>query len=138
MLRTALRTSIRTPVRQITYSRANYSIVGGVKETLEKANKKTGEFLASTMETAEKAAPGSMNEAADKTAEAADKVNKKTGEVLADGIDKAEKAIPNANKPADSVTHATGKVKENAKGYKDLQDKGSKAETEQARPDDGV
>lgn len=74
-----------------------YSIVDGAKEVLQKANKKTGEVLASTMETAEDKAPEAVKDHPEKQ-----------------------------------------KVHENTKGYKDLQDKGSKAEAEQNRAEDGV
>lgn len=62
--------------------------------------------------------------------EAAEKINKKTGEVLSEGIDLAQ-----------TVKHrhdAISKVRKNEKGYKDLEDKGSKVESEQCRPDDGL
>lgn len=58
------------------------------------------------------------------------KANKKTGEVLASTMEAAE----------EKATKKDGqkKVEENTKGYKDLQDKGAKAETEQNRPEDGM
>ncbi|ODV78349.1 uncharacterized protein CANTADRAFT_6743 [Suhomyces tanzawaensis NRRL Y-17324] len=104
----------------------------------DKVNKKTGEVLSEGIDKAQKVTPNQddLSQAAenvgDKVADAADKANKKTGKVLADGIDKAEKAVPNA------ANNAKSKVAKNHEGYKDLQDKGSKTETEQNRPDDAV
>jgi len=80
------RVVLSQPLRPLSYSIiARKSVVDLAKEVLEKANKKTGEFLAGTMETAEKVAPTSEN-----IKEAAEEVNLKTGRVLADGMQKAE------------------------------------------------
>lgn len=84
---TALRVSRSTRAYHI--SRVNsYSVVDNVKQTLDAANKKTGEFLALTMEAAE--------HAPEKLSGAAEKVNKTTGKVLADGMQKVEDVTPNA------------------------------------------
>ncbi|CAH2355903.1 hypothetical protein CLIB1423_38S00166 [[Candida] railenensis] len=119
-----------------------------VSEALNKANKKTGEVLADGMEKAEKIVPGSKKEAKDVAEDAKEKVqeysedakekvqeysskaNKKTGEVLSDGLEKAE--------DAKERVEAKAKVVKNSSGYKDLQDKGKKVESEQNRPDDAV
>ncbi|EGV61995.1 hypothetical protein PSN45_000709 [Yamadazyma tenuis] len=148
MFRSTVSKLYRQPTRSLHYSRPTYSVVSGVKETLEKANKKTGEFLAATMETAEKT-PETVGDVAEK-------VNKKTGKVLAEGMEKVQRVAPNnLSEAADKANKKTGevladgvekvnagehldRVRENAKGYKNLQDKGSKAESEQNRPEDGV
>lgn len=108
-----------------------------VSEALNKANKKTGEVLADGMEKAEKIVPGTAKEAKDVAEDAKEKVqeysskaNKKTGEVLADGLEKAEETKEHLE--------AKAKVGKNSFGYKDLQDKGKKVESEQNRPDDAV
>lgn len=103
---------------------ANYSIVGKTKDVLLKANKKIGEAAAEGINKAEKVTPSGS--ATEKVAGAADTVNKKSGKVLADGIDKVDAL----------ATKERRRVEKNTKGYKDLQDKGSKAEIEQNRPDD--
>lgn len=128
------------PIRLVHTTSVRYSVVDTAKDVLQKANKKTGEFLASTMETAEKAAPNSASDAAQKVGEAAGKVseaasdvNKKSGEVLADGMQKVEDATPGLNDHP-----AKKKVDQNTAGYKNLQDKGAKAESEQNRPEDGL
>lgn len=149
-----------TQVRYLSASAPRSSILGGVKETLQKVNKKTGEVLAEGMEKAEDKTPhaSSVGDAAskinkktgevladgmqkvedkapnvDSVGDAASKANKKTGEVLADGMEKAEKVVPTASK-----ADAKKKVDENVKGYDNLQHKGSRVETEQNRPDDAV
>lgn len=158
------------PARALTCSvAARKSIVDSAKEVLEKVNKKTGEALASTIETTENVAPTTEN-----VKQAAETVNKKTGEILADGIEKAEEATSFAKDKASNITEdvkdkasdlkedakikaadlkedakdkaadlkdeaaAKKKVVENTAGYKNLQDKGSKIESEQNRPDDAV
>lgn len=223
----------QTALRQLTIARANasritthqpvlaaknYSVLGAAKEVLSKANKKTGEVLAGSMETVEKVTPttetisktaqdvnkktgeiladgmekveplvpghGGAENVGQKVKEAANTVNKKTGEVLANGMDKAEDYIPgsddvknaagnaaetvskkagNAKKVAENANERAGeiinegteeakekvegtvdraearhRVNKHAEGYKDLQDKGSKVEVEQNRPDDAV
>lgn len=221
------RVAVSQPIRPLTYSlTARKSVVDLAKDILEKANKKTGEFLAGTMESAEhagnikhvaeeanlktgKVLADGMQKAedvahdvkekvthtkvdadtlAEKAKEGAQKVNLKTGEVLSDGMEKAEnlnetvklkagdfkqdaeslkrKASYNAEEMKDDAANmaeeATSNVKEagkdlhdktdgfteksrerkrveeNAKGYKDLQDRGAHLESEQGRPDDGV
>lgn len=130
-----------------------------VKNAADKVNKKTGEVLAEGIEKTEKVVRN-----ADTVKNAAGKVNKKTGEVLADGIEKTEKVVPNSGQvkdAADKVNKKTGQVladgidaaenvaesgstsqkeriRKNHAGYQNLQDKGSKAETEQNRPDDAL
>ncbi len=114
-----------------------------VGDAAGKVNKKTGEVLAEGIEKTQKVTPDSVGDAAQK-------VNKKTGEVLAEGIDKAQKVTPsNVGAAAEKVDGELGgkktlqteeqlRVSKNAKGYESLQDKGSKTETEQNRPDDAV
>lgn len=153
------------------------SVVDTAKDVLEKANKKTGEFLAGTIEQTEKVAPTGENlklaaekvnqktgdvlaDGIEKTQLAADsvkdvdvkgaasKVNQKTGDVLADGVEKAEgvagkakEAASEAKERASDVkdeAQAKAKVNANSAGYENLQDKGSKVESEQNRPDDAV
>ncbi|CAH6721278.1 hypothetical protein CLIB1444_05S07536 [[Candida] jaroonii] len=128
------------PIRLVHTTPVRYSVVDTAKDVLNKANKKTGEFLAGTMETVEQAAPTNASDAAQKAGEAAEKVsetasevNKKSGEVLADGMQKVEDATPGLNDHP-----AKKKVDKNSAGYKDLQDKGAKAESEQNRPEDGL
>lgn len=87
------------------------SVVDSAKDVLDKANKKTGEFLAGTINKTEQAA-GHAEEAA---SDAAQKASLKVDEV------KAQK-----------------KVNDNTQGYLNLQDKGAKVESEQNRPDDAV
>lgn len=135
MLRSGLYNSARVGVRTFHTTPTNYSIVGSAKEVLQKANKKTGEVLASGMESAEKNAPKMTGEdsMAEGAKDALSKANKKTGEAIASGMETAEKKVPNLNE-----NDHQKKVRENAKGYDNLQDKGSKAETEQNRPEDGM
>lgn len=120
-----------------------------VGDAAEKVNKKTGEVLAEGIEKTQKVTPDSVGDAAQK-------VNKKTGEVLAEGIDKTQRATPDdVGEAVQKVNNKTGealaegiektqhgkeriRVSQNAKGYDSLQDKGSKTETEQNRPDDAV
>lgn len=119
------------------------SVVDTAKDVLEKANKKTGEFLAGTIEQTEKVAPTGEN-----IKLAAGKVNQKTGDVLADGVEKAEAAAGKAKEAASEAkerasdvneeAQAKAKVNANTAGYDNLQDKGSKVESEQNRPDDAV
>lgn len=130
----------RVPSRCLSSTRANNSIMDTAKDMLDKANKKTGEVLASTIENTEKVAtnPEQMKEAA---TDAASTVNQKTGKVLADGIEKAEEAAGKAKevtKEAKAEAEAKHKVLKNTSGYEDLQDKGKKVESEQNRPDDAV
>ncbi|QRG37744.1 hypothetical protein FDK38_002125 [Candidozyma auris] len=80
------------------------SVVDTAKEVLDKANKKTGEFLASTLESSEKISPSGEN-----IKKAAKTVNQKTGDVLADGLEKTEEI---AHKAASKTSAATDKVKE--------------------------
>lgn len=175
---------VAQPTRSFTYSiTARKSIVDTAKDVLDKANKKTGEFLAGTIETTENVVPSTEN-----VKQAAEEVNKKTGEVLADGIQKAEnvtedvkktasRATDDAENLADKAKYAAEEVKgkaadlaeeaefevketahdirektdgltedsrerkrvaQNAEGYKNLQDKGAKLESEQLRADDGI
>lgn len=183
-------TILRNQARTLTTSPARYSVIDTAKDVLLKANKKTGEVLAGSMEKAEQVTPNadSVSDAASKVnkktgevlaegmekaqqkapnvesvGDAASKLNKKTGEVLADGMEKTEKYVPNTageakQKGGEVLTEgkekgeeilAEGKekgqhayhkhrVRENTKGYEGLQDKGSKAEVEQNRPDDAV
>ncbi|CUM49500.1 unnamed protein product [Debaryomyces tyrocola] len=117
-----------------------------VGNVAKKVNKKTGEVLAEGIDKTQKVTPHGVGDAAHK-------VNKKTGEVLAEGIDKTQKATPsNIGAEAEKVDGemADGikkkqqqaeeklRVSKNTKGYDSLQDKGSKAESEQNRPDDAV
>lgn len=195
------RVAVLQPSRSFAYTPVAFKtpVVDTAKEILSKANKKTGEVLASAMETAENATPsvddvkyaaekvnkktgevladgleavGSAAEKAkhsaeevtqkakegaedvaekakntsaedlkDAAADAAHKVNKKTGEALSEGMDKAEDLKDAAkSKGQDAAAHveAKYKVEKNAAGYKDLQDKGRKVESEQNRPDDAV
>lgn len=115
-------------VRTFHYTAANNSIIDATKSVLEKANKATGKVLADSMEAAEKVTPTTSD-----VKNAAEKVNKKTGEVLADGMEKVEKVAPVGN-----TSEAKKRVQQNTKGYRNLQDKGNKAESEQNRPDDAV
>ncbi|EER30564.1 conserved hypothetical protein [Candida tropicalis MYA-3404] len=100
----------------------NYSIVDAAKDVLSKANSKIGKMAAKDIEYAEKAAHGAK--------ESVEKLNKKTGEVLAEGIDLAQTAKHRSD--------AVSKVRKNKLGYDNLQDKGTKVESEQCRPDDGL
>lgn len=140
-------------LRLFSSTSANLSVVQAAKDALLKANKKTGEILAGGMDAAEKATPTGEN-----IADTASKINKKTGEVLADGMEKVQQATPDVDSVGDAasklnkktgevladgmskVEHVQHKqrVNENTKGYESLQDKGSKAESEQNRPDDAV
>lgn len=79
-------------------------------------------MAAKDIEYAEKAAHGAK--------ESVEKLNKKTGEVLAEGIDLAQTAKHRSD--------AVSKVRKNKLGYDTLQDKGTKVESEQCRPDDGL
>lgn len=123
---------------------------GGEKEVGKKvadaaktAKNKANEVLADGMEKAEDVVPGkndlkqagekakqNVKQAGDEIADAAGTANKKAGDVLSNGMDKAKGAVDEAE--------AKHRVKKNAKGYKDLQDKGSKVESEQSRPEDGL
>ncbi|KAG5420781.1 hypothetical protein I9W82_002662 [Candida metapsilosis] len=113
-----------------------------VKSAAEKVNKKTGEVLADTLETAQKAT--NPSDVADKAKSAADTVNKKTGNVLADGVEKGEELANKAKGAVDDVADGAKKhqarqeVKDKTKGYDNLQHKGARVESEQQRPDDGV
>lgn len=107
----------------------SYSIVQAAKNALNKVNLKLGKVAAKDIEYVESAAT-EMNKAAHKTADSAAYLNKKTGEILAEGIDMAQVAKHRAD--------AISKVCKNKLGYKNLQDKGSKVESEQCRPDDGL
>lgn len=146
---TALRSGLVPATRYISTTPARYSIIDSAKDALNKANKKIGEVAAEGIDKTQKATPDSVGDAAQK-------VNKKTGEVLAEGIDKTQKATPDSvGEAAQKVNKKTGevlaegiektqqtdeklRVSKNAKGYESLQDKGSKAETEQNRPDDAL
>ncbi|PSK38974.1 hypothetical protein C7M61_002281 [Candidozyma pseudohaemuli] len=86
------------------------SVVDTAKDVLEKANKKTGEFLAGTIENTEKVAPTGEN-----LKLAAEKVNQKTGDVLADGIEKTQLAADSVKDvdlkgAASKVNQKTGDV----------------------------
>lgn len=86
------------------------SIVDATKDVLEKANKKTGEFLAGTIETTEKAAPTTETFKL-----AAEKANQKSGDILADGIEKAQHATEGVKNTdikgaAEKVNQKTGDV----------------------------
>jgi hypothetical protein len=116
---TALRAGLVPATRYISTTPARYSIIGSAKDVLHKANKKIGEVAAEGIEKTQHATPHSVGDAAQK-------VNKKTGEVLAEGIEKTQQGKERL------------RVSQNAKGYDSLQDKGSKTETEQNRPDDAV
>lgn len=149
-----LRATIRSNnVRLLSSSATNYSVVQTAKDVLLKANKKTGEFLAGGMDAAEKATPSASN-----VTDAASKINKKTGEVLADGMEKVQQATPEVDSVSDAASKLNKKtgevladgmqkvenvkhkrrVNQHHKGYESLQDKGSKTESEQNRPDDAV
>lgn len=210
------RVAVSQPIRPLTYSlTARKGVVDLAKHILETANKKTGEFLAGTIDTVEhpshikhvaeeanlktgKVLAGGMQKAEDiahnvkdrithtkvdadtlakKAKEGAQKANMKTGEVLSEGMQKAEnmkedaerlsrKASYSAEEVKDDAANwaeeATSSVKEaakdihdktdgfsaasrerkrvqeNAKGYKDLQDRGAHLEAEQNRPPDGI
>jgi hypothetical protein len=136
-----------------------------VKEAMHKANKKTGEVLAGGMEAVEEVIP-SKGEAKAHAREAANKAQAKGNELFEEGKDKAgevkeqaqqkagevkdlaqqkageakNKAEELKDKAGNAASHAEHKarVELNAAGYKDLQDKGKKIETEQNRPDDAV
>lgn len=152
---TSLRTMVVPQVRMISTTPVRGSVIDTAKNVLHKANKKIGEVAAEGIDKTQHAAPHAQD-----VGEAADKVNKKTGEVLADGINKAQKAAPDVDSVGDAaqkVNKKTGevladgigkaqkvvpenqrsRVHKNYEGYQNLQDKGSKAETEQKRPDDG-
>ncbi|KAL6449815.1 hypothetical protein SBY92_000716 [Candida maltosa Xu316] len=100
----------------------SYSIAQAAKEALHKANLKLGKMAAKDIEIAEKAASEAKHSAS--------YLNKKTGEVLAEGIDLAQAAKHRSD--------AVSKVRKNKLGYKTLQEKGSKVESEQCRADDGL
>lgn len=125
-------------IRSIHYTPARLSILETSKNVLNKANKKTGEFLASTMDTAEKVAEKTSETISPETIkQTSHKVNKNTGKVLAEGMDQVEKTFPNVN-AANPHPHHKKRVSDNTKGYHNLQDKGSKVESEQNRPEDGL
>lgn len=129
---TTIRAGMLPATRYFATTPARYSILGSAKDALLKANKKIGEVAAEGIDKTQKAehsVEDAVHNIGKKTGQAADTVNKKTGEVLAEGIDKTQKAMPN---------EAKRRVSNNAEGYKNLQDKGSKAESEQNRPDDAV
>lgn len=218
------RVAVSQPTRTFAYTPIKTKgPVNTAKEFLSKANKRTGEALASAMQTAEEATP-----TIDNVKDAASKLNHKTGKVIAEGMEKAEAASDHvtskvkhtqehvksavsktdrqagkdladhidrqqntsykisdiakgyqdeakeaasranlkagraladnmdkaqqANNSWDAQTQeaknevynakahfeAKDKVQKNSAGYKDLQDKGSKVESEQNRPDDAV
>ncbi|KAK6199936.1 uncharacterized protein RJT21DRAFT_120835 [Scheffersomyces amazonensis] len=124
-----------------------YSILDTAKGALDKLNKGAGKLAADGLDITEKATKSTgegVNEVNKKTAETLQKVNKKTGKVLADGIEVIEEASERIKDAKDQTfgkpehKEARKRVKEHHKGYKDLQDKGRKTESEQNRPDDAV
>ncbi|KAK6460866.1 hypothetical protein DFJ63DRAFT_210336 [Scheffersomyces coipomensis] len=131
----------------ITNSIRSYSILDNAKIAMDKLNKGAGKVAADGLgfaEQATKTAKSGVHEINKKTVETLDTVNKSTGKVLADGMDAVEQAGEKAKAAKDEALltkdqlEAKKRVREHHKGYKDLQDKGSKTESEQNRPDDAV
>ena len=134
-----------------------------VKATLDDVNIKTGKVLADGIQKAQEVVDD-VDISAEDIKKGAEKVNQKTGEVLSDGIKKAQdvaedvdagakdikKGAEAANKKAGKVladgiqdaedlserVQARHEVKENTKGYANLEDKGRKVPVEQNRPED--
>ena len=101
----------------------------GCKNALNKVNLKLGKVAAKDIEYVESAAT-EMNKAAHKTADSAAYLNKKTGEILAEGIDMAQVAKHRAD--------AISKFVRTNLATRTYRTKGSKVESEQCRPDDGL
>lgn len=100
-----------------------------LKIAAEFVNKQGGRVLADGIEIGEKVAHGA-EEAVHFAEEEVELLNLATGRIIADGIEIAQ-----------IVKHrhdAIAKVRQNKRGYASLQDKGSKVESEQNRPDDGL
>jgi len=125
----------------------NYSILDTAKGALDKLNKGAGKVASEGLDIAEKTAKATTEEvsgAQKKAADALSAANKSSGKVLADGLQAAEDVGEKIVDAKDSVlgkkqhTEQRQRVKKNHSGYKDLQDKGSKTESEQNRPDDAV
>lgn len=95
------RTALLQPSRAFAYTPiVKNNVIDTAKDILNKANKKTGEVLASAMETAESVTP-----TVDGVKQAASKVNHKTGEVLADGMEKVEEVANKAKHATEDVAH---------------------------------
>lgn len=121
-----------------------------MKEALKTVNKKTGEILADKMESAEETAGQVKSKASkmagmakEKTSEAKEKASEakeKAGNLASEAKGKAENVAADVKEKAEDVDGAAAKarVETNFAGYKDLQDKGAKVESEQNRPDDAV
>ncbi|RLV91554.1 hypothetical protein JA1_003757 [Spathaspora sp. JA1] len=163
MLRTTiLRSTIIKSVPTLYIQSHPYSIVQSVKSGLSWANLKFGKAAAKDIELAERAASATAH-GAETAAHAAQSVastlNKTTGKVLAGGIEVAEEVVHEIERDAEVLNKeggkvlaegidlaqtwkhhhdAVAKVRKNKKGYVSLQEKGSKAESEQNRPDDGM
>lgn len=110
------------------------------KEALDATNKKVGKVLADGLETAEETV-ASGKETAEKVA---NKAGDKAEDTIASGKETAQKVANKAGEKAEDIANTAlaveqrARVKENHQGYSSLQDKGSKVETEQQRPDDAV
>lgn len=126
-----------------------------IKDAAETVNRKTGEVLADGIEKAEEAKDFAKDKAGDiandaegtakdlkhkakgKAAELKDQASDKAGELKDQAGELKDQAADKAGDLKDEA-HAKKRVLENTSGYKDLQDKGSKIESEQNRPDDAV
>ncbi|KAG7935811.1 hypothetical protein KL934_002370 [Ogataea polymorpha] len=147
MYRTALRTvrtvrTVRPANALMIQHRYRGGVVDSTKEVLKDINLKVGKTLASGLDKAEDVAETVKDEVStvkDKVADKKDDLSQKASE-------KASQAKQDASQEAAELkeTFQSNKenvkreVKENFKGYESLQDKGSKIEREQQRPDDGV
>lgn len=113
------------------------------KEALDITNKTVGKVLADGLEGAEAAAKTVSQKVPDPK-DALDKANKRAGETIAGGLDAAETAIGKAEEKTEEFTNSAlgaeqrARVEKNYAGYSSLEDKGSKVELEQQRPDDAV
>ncbi|RKP29249.1 hypothetical protein METBISCDRAFT_3530, partial [Metschnikowia bicuspidata] len=103
---------------------ARNNVIDTAKDILKTANKTRGEVLASAMESAEQVTP-------------LPKMSRRQPHDRQGGVEKADEA---KDKVKDGTNHAEAKMKveKNTLGYRDLQDKGSRVESEQNRPNDAV
>ncbi|KAG7739818.1 hypothetical protein KL932_003081 [Ogataea haglerorum] len=133
MYRTAFRTvrAVRPANAPVLQQRCRGGVVDSTKEVLKDINLKVGKTLASGLDKAEDVAETVKEEVSTVKDKAGDKKN-----------DLSQKASQEAAELKDTLQsnkdHVQREVKENFKGYDSLQDKGSKIEREQQRPDDGV
>ncbi|KAG7872500.1 hypothetical protein KL938_005324 [Ogataea parapolymorpha] len=144
MYRTALRTvrTVRPANRLMIQQRYRGGVVDSTKEVLKDINLKVGKTLASGLDKAEDVAETVKEEVstvkdkvADKKDDLSQKASEKASQAKQDASQEAAELKETLQSNKDNVKR---EVKENFKGYDSLQDKGSKIEREQQRPDDGV